>query len=62
MTWKSRQPHSVCRDFKFVHNQVARAIEPPMALTRMIGEWNDISKSLAEPPRRRLTQLSKYFE
>jgi len=45
-----------------VLNQITRTIEPPMPLAQIIGEWNEISKSLAEPPRRRLSQLSGYFE
>ena len=28
----------------------------------MIGAWETISRSLAEPPRRRLSQLSRYFD
>jgi len=39
-----------------------RAIEPAMSLAQMIDEWNEISKALAESPRRRRSQLSKYFE
>ena len=61
-TWRQHRPHSAWRDFKFVLNQVTRALEPDLPLGRMIGEWNEISKSLAEPPRRRLSQLSGYFE
>ena len=50
------------REFKLVLNQVSRAIEPLMPLAQIIGEWNDISSALAEPPRRRLPQLSEYFK
>jgi len=45
-----------------VLNQITRTIEPSMPLAQMIGEWNEISKSLAESPRRRLSQLSGYFK
>jgi len=44
-----------------VFNQVTRAIEPPLPLARMIGDWRSISDGLAEPPRRRQPQLSAYF-
>ena len=27
-TWKRKRRHSAWRDFKFVHNQIVRAIEP----------------------------------
>ena len=61
-TWRRWRPHSAWRDFRFVLNQITRAIEPAMPLARMISEWNEISRSLAEPPRRRLSQLSNLFE
>jgi len=44
-----------------VLNQVARTIEPPLPLTRLLSDWRTISGELAEPPRRRQTQLSAYF-
>ena len=43
-------------------NQLTRSIEPALPLVRMIGAWDAISRSLAEPPRRRLSQLSRYFD
>ena len=54
------RPRSAWREFKFVLNQVSRAIEPLMPLARIFGEWNDISTTLAEPTRRRLPQLSGF--
>ena len=60
-TYRCRRPRSAWRDFKFVFNQVTRAIEPPLSLARMIGDWRTISGELAEPPRRRQPQLSAYF-
>jgi hypothetical protein len=42
-------------------NQVTRAIEPPLSLACMINDWRTISGALAEPPRRRQSQLSTYF-
>ena len=60
-TWKRRRTHSAWRDFRFMLNQLVRAIEPPLPLAQVIEQWNDISKSLAEPPRRRRPQLSRHF-
>ena len=62
MTWRQRRPHSAWRDFKFALNQTKRAIEPALPLAQMIENWNAISQSLAEPPRRRMPQLAEYFE
>ena len=42
-------------------NQIARAIEPQLPLAQVIDEWNRISHSLSEPPRRRLPQIVKRF-
>lgn len=61
MIWKQTQPHSAWRDFKFVLNQVVRAIEPTLPLAQVLGQWNEISESLAERPRQRLSQLTRYF-
>ena len=49
------------RDFRFMLNQVVRAIEPHLSLAEVIDEWNQISKSLSEPPRRRLPQIAECF-
>jgi len=43
-------------------NQVARTIEPGLPLSRIIAEWNEISESLADPPRRRLGQVQIFFD
>jgi hypothetical protein len=61
-TWRQSRPHSAWRDFKFMLNQATRAIEPALPLAQAIEEWNEISRSLAEAPRRRLSQLSDYFD
>ena len=42
-------------------NQVVRAIEPHLSLAQVIDEWNQISKSLSEPPRQRLPQIAECF-
>ena len=42
-------------------NQIARAIEPHLPLAQVIDEWNQISKSLSEPPRQRLPQIAERF-
>ena len=41
-------------------NQVVQAVEPGLPLSQVIAEWNEISKSLADPPRRRLAQWDFY--
>ena len=61
-TWRRRRPHSPWREFRFVHNQIRRAIEPAFGLARTIDEWNDIAKALSEPPRRRRPQWASYFD
>ena len=55
---RRRRPRSPWRDFKFMLNQVARTIEPPLPLARLFSDWRTISGALAEPPRRRQPQLS----
>ena len=60
-TCRRRRPRSPWRDFKFMLNQVARTIEPPLPLARLFSDWRTISGALAEPPRRRQPQLSAYF-
>ena len=37
-------------------------LEPALPLARMVHQWHAISRALAEPPRRRLSQLSAYFD
>ena len=59
--WRDDKPHSAWRDFKFVLNQVTRAIEPDMALADMLANWNALSEALAECPRERNSQVSDYF-
>jgi hypothetical protein len=57
----NNQPQSFWREFNFAYNQVKRAIEPCLLLKDMFKGWSNISKSLAERPRIRNTQLTKYF-
>jgi hypothetical protein len=45
-----------------VLNQTKRAIEPSFPLSEMLNDWGNISKSLAESPRKRKIQLTRYFE
>ena len=44
------------------YNQATQAVEPALPLAQAIEEWNEISRSLAEAPHRRLSQLSDYFD
>ncbi len=59
--WRQYRPHSPRRNFKSMLNQLARVIEPHLSLDPVIAEWNPISRSLAEPPRRRMLQIAKHF-
>ena len=61
MSWRARRPPSAWRDFKFALNQVSRAIEPAIALADVMAQWTDISKALAESPRKRKSQIERYF-
>jgi len=45
-----------------VLKQIKRAIEPSLPLAEVLSDWSDISKSLAERPRKRTIQLTNYFE
>ena len=45
---------------RFVPNQVARTIEPHLPLTRVIRQWNPVPGALAEPKRRRPSQLAAF--
>jgi len=62
MDWKNHQPPSAWREFSLVLNQIKRAIEPPLSLSEVLHDWNDLSKLLAERPRQRKIQLMDYFE
>ena len=61
MSWKNNQSQSVWREFNFAYNQVKRAIEPHFPLEDMILGWNDIAKLLSERPRKRNSQISRFF-
>ena len=60
MIWQHDRPQSRWREFRFVINQIKRAIEPHIPLSELIAGWNDISVSLSERERRRKIQLSEY--
>ena len=61
ISWKNNQPQSAWRGFNFVYNQVKRAIEQHLPLEDMISGWNDIAKLLSERPRKRNSQISRFF-
>ena len=60
--WRRRRPPSAWRDFQFMLHQVTRAIEPSLAPSRTLSEWNAIPEQLADPPRKRKPQLARYFD
>jgi len=43
-------------------NQVKRAIEPSLSLSRTLSAWNTISEQLADAPRKRKPQLASHFD
>ncbi len=61
ISWKNTQPQSAWREFNFAFNQVKRVIEPDLPFEDMIMDWNGISKLLSESPRKRRSQVSRYF-
>jgi hypothetical protein len=61
MSWKNSQPQSAWREFNFMYHQVKRVIDPHLPLEDMMESWNEIAKLLAERPRKRNSQLSRYF-
>ena len=44
------------REFAFVFHQVLQAIMPDLSLKGMLANWRQISKDLAESPRKRKSQ------
>ena len=61
MTWDSRRPKSAWREFSFAWNEVRRAIDPGVGLTKTIADWENISKELREAPRKRRPQLARHL-
>ena len=45
--WRRCRPHSAWRDFRFMLNQVVRAIEPHLSLAEVIDEWNQSIRPLS---------------
>jgi hypothetical protein len=45
------------REFEYMHNELKRAIDINMPLVQTIENWQRIARDLAEPPRRRRSQL-----
>ena len=51
----SRTP-SRWREFRVVHNELCRAVEPRMGLSEVVRAWQEIKAGLAESRRRRRPQ------
>ena len=60
-SWRRRRPQSIWREFEFALSEVAAAIRPVSALSDMVQDWAEISRALAEPPRRRMPQLVNLY-
>ena len=50
---------SLWRELSFALHLVRQAVNPPVGITKCIGQWDDIANDLAEPPRRRQTQARR---
>ena len=61
---RSRQAQGLIhmREFAFMHHQIIRVIDPPLKLKTVLARWNRIAVKLAESPRKRSAQLSRYFK
>lgn len=59
MSWKSKRHASRWREFAFAYHELIRAIDPALGLQKMIEDWKEIARDLAEPPRKRLYQGAK---
>ncbi len=51
MPWQARR--SRWREIEFMYRQVGAALLVPQSLARALGQWKNISRALAEPPRER---------
>ena len=61
-SWQRRRPRGAGRDFQFMLRQVTQVIEPSLALSRTLSDWNAISEELADAPRKRKPQFASYFD
>lgn len=48
---------SLWRELSFALHLVRQAVNPTLGLSECIGQWREIAKDLAEPPRKRTQQL-----
>jgi len=44
-----------------MHHQVTRWIDPELNLPQVIEHWPSIREGLAEPTRKRMTQIARFF-
>ena len=59
--WKRKRPQSAWREFNFLLHQVQRGIEPSISLKEVLNNWNQITKDLAERPRKRIQQMKNFL-
>ena len=58
MARSQQKTNSRWREFSFALHQTQQAIEPALALRRIIDQWHTIAYDLAEPSRKRKPQVS----
>ena len=49
------------RETSFAFHLIKQAINLPLSLEECVNDWKQISKDLADPPRKRKRQISSVF-
>lgn len=57
--WWQRRTHNPRRDFRFMFNQLALAVDPRLPLERVVAEWNRVFKPLAGAGFRKSPSISR---
>jgi hypothetical protein len=60
--WHTKRLRSRWREFSFAFHQITAAIQPALALSDMLANWDQIAKGLAEAPRKRKSQEQKFSQ
>src|SRR6266702_1969445 len=58
--WHTKRLPSRWREFSFAFHQITTAIQPALALSDVLANWDQIAKGLAEAPRKRKSQEQIY--
>ena len=54
MSWQLRR--SRWREIRFLYRELVAAIVPPLGLKKVMQRWKDITRKLADSPRKRTRQ------